>query len=180
MVDFTDLKVYKSASGGLGGAIDTAAQVILSTSNNFFPTIPRADMVTGKSYYGCAYLKNTHATESMDDFKIWESGGTPSPYTLLRWGFDPLINTVLFDGVDDLIACGDQATLWSQSLTKFSFSVWIFPTAGWDTNDRTLVTHGSKQPLRDSDALLIQPQQIKLDLLLKMPLELHLQHLLLL
>ena len=48
-----------------------------------------------------------------------------------------------FDGVNDYIDCGNQAGLWSQSLTKFSFSFWIYPTAGWDNATRRLVGHGA-------------------------------------
>jgi hypothetical protein len=51
------------------------------------------------------------------------------------------MTSVLFDGTDDYVDCGNDSALWSQSLTKFSFSFWIYCTAVPLTN-RTLVTHG--------------------------------------
>ena len=49
-----------------------------------------------------------------------------------------------FDGVNDDIDCGDHTDLWSQGLTKFAFSFWIYPTRGWDgVNNTLLVRHGS-------------------------------------
>ena len=86
MVAFTDLKVYRSTSD-LGGAI-TATQIQTATSNNLFTNVPRSDYVAGATYYKCIYWKNTHATESMDDFKLWLSGSTPSPNTKLELGFE--------------------------------------------------------------------------------------------
>jgi hypothetical protein len=46
-----------------------------------------------------------------------------------------------FDGSNDYLNCGDQSGLWSQSLTKFSFAFWIYPTAGWDGNFRIVADH---------------------------------------
>lgn len=51
--------------------------------------------------------------------------------------------SLFFDGSNDYVNCGNDASLWSQSLTKFSFSFWIFPTAGWDGNGRRVVAHNS-------------------------------------
>ena len=47
-----------------------------------------------------------------------------------------------FDGVDDYVDCGNDATLWSQALTKFSFSLWIRPTANPNISDKFIVQHG--------------------------------------
>jgi fibronectin type 3 domain-containing protein len=49
--------------------------------------------------------------------------------------------SILFDGVDDLVNCTNDPSLWSQSLNKFSFSFWIYLTSINLTN-RTLVQHG--------------------------------------
>src|SRR4030095_5269323 len=51
--------------------------------------------------------------------------------------------SVLLDGSNDLIDCTNDATLWSQSLTKFSFSLWIYPTIEGDASIRRVVQHGS-------------------------------------
>ena len=49
-----------------------------------------------------------------------------------------------FDGIDDNVNCGNHAELWSQGLTKFSFSFWIYPTILNDgANNRLLVRHGN-------------------------------------
>ena len=149
MVSFSDLKVYRSTSD-LGGAI-TGTEVQPATPNNLFTNIPRSDYVAGTTYYKCVYLKNTHTAESMDNFKIWISGGTPSPNTKLSFAFDPLaVTSISFDGTNDYVDLTNDATLWSQSLTKFSFSLWIYPTAGWDTNFREVVYHsgGTNQGFR--------------------------------
>jgi len=48
---------------------------------------------------------------------------------------------VALDGINGNIDCGNQATLWSKSLTKFSISLWIYcDEIGLST--RTLVQHG--------------------------------------
>ncbi|HTH21877.1 MAG TPA: LamG-like jellyroll fold domain-containing protein [Nitrososphaeraceae archaeon] len=52
-------------------------------------------------------------------------------------------NYLDFDGVNDSVDCGNDATMWSATLSKFGFCFWIFPTASGDGNDRTVVTHGS-------------------------------------
>jgi len=88
MVGATDLKIYKSASGGLGGAIDTAAQVISANPNNFFTNIPKNELTLGEDFFGCVYWKNTHATESMDNFKVWLGSKTLPPDTELKWSLD--------------------------------------------------------------------------------------------
>lgn len=48
-----------------------------------------------------------------------------------------------FDGVNDLVDLTNDATLWSQSLTKFSFAFWINPNVGYDGNVRRLFDHGA-------------------------------------
>ena len=53
------------------------------------------------------------------------------------------INSIALDGVNDYIDCGNQATLWSQALTKFSYSYWLYIGADPDTsNFRDTVNHG--------------------------------------
>ena len=143
MVDFTNLKLYRS-TGDLGGAI-TGTEITTATPNNLFTNVPKNELVIGKDYYKCFYIKNT-STEAMANFKMWLSSKSLPLDTNLKWAWDPLATTttgsggyVTFDGVDDYMNCGVDATLWSQPLTKFSFCFWIRPTAGWDTFDRRVV-----------------------------------------
>jgi concanavalin A-like lectin/glucanase superfamily protein len=144
MVNFTDLKYYDSTSS-LGGAINTSDPIQTATSNNLFTGFSRSELIAGTTKYKCFYLKNESA-EDMDNFKIWISKGTPLDYTSIHFGFDnvasPFDGAIGFDGTNDYIDCTDDATLWSKSLTKFSFAVWIYPTAGWDGNSRVIVSHG--------------------------------------
>ena len=148
MVSATDLKVYRSTSD-LGGAI-TGTQIPTATPNNLFTNVSIADELTGKTYYKCMYWKNTHGTEPMDDFKLWLSTGTPLDWTQVNFGFDPICDPrypcIFFDGVNDYIDCTNDATLWSQSLTKFSISLWVFPTL-FDATTRFVLAHdtGSNQ-----------------------------------
>ena len=134
MVDFTDLKYYDSTSS-LGGAINTSDPIQTATSNNLFTGFSRSELIAGTTKYKCFYIKN-ESSEDMDNLKIWISKGTPLDYTFIHFGFDnvasPFDGTIGFDGTNDYIDCTDDATLWSKSLTKFSFAVWVYPTAGWD------------------------------------------------
>ena len=139
MVSAADLKIYKTTNN-LGGAI-TGTLITPATPNNLFSNIPKNEVVVGEDYYACCFFKNGNNNESMDNFKLWLSSKSNPSNTTVKWAFDPIFGTILFDGTDDYIDLTNDATLWSQSLTKFSFSVWIYPTAGWDTNFREVVYH---------------------------------------
>ena len=145
MVDFRDLKWYDSQNG-LGGDIDTGDEIQTSTPNNVFDAVTRAKVLTGETYYKCIYFKNTHATEAMENFKLWISSATPLDYTSIAFSYDGIANpyngAVGFDGVDDYIDCGNHSDLWSKALTKFSFKVSFYSTLSGDGNDRNIVSHG--------------------------------------
>jgi len=69
----------------------------------------------------------------------------PKKYRLEFWDHtakNPFTNSVEFDGVDDQIDCGNWSDLWSKSLTKFSWSVWVYPTAIGDVT-RDIMRHGN-------------------------------------
>jgi hypothetical protein len=134
MVSAADLKCYKTTNG-LGGAI-TATQIPHATPNNLFSNVPNNERVLGEDYYQCCYFKNGHANEAMDNFKLWLSQKSSAQASQQN---TPVI---AFDGINDYVDLTNDATLWSQSLTKFSFSFWIYPTAGWDGNSRRVVNHG--------------------------------------
>ncbi len=146
MVDFTDLKLYRS-TGDLGGAI-TGTQITPATPNNLFTNVPKNELVVGEDYYKCFFIKNTHATETMANFKMWLSSKSFPQDTQLQWAWDPLSTVsigsggfVTLDGVNDYVDCTSDTALWSRALTKFTFCFWIRPTAGWDGNDRHVIDH---------------------------------------
>lgn len=90
MVATSDVKFYKSTGSGLGGAINTAAPITTNQSDNSFPDVTRAEQVTGKDYYLCIYIKNTHATEEMKAVSFWltqQSGGQDHD-TETKWAKD--------------------------------------------------------------------------------------------
>lgn len=121
MVAATDLKCYRS-TGDLGGAI-TGTQIPTSTPNNLFTNIPINELVVGEDYYKCCFFKNTHATESMDNFKLWLSNGTPYEHTDLKWAFDFGVESVesgFFNGTSDYISVPDSSSL---DLNQFSIAV---------------------------------------------------------
>ncbi len=47
--------------------------------------------------------------------------------------------SLLFDGTNDYIDCGNHSDLWSQGLTKFSWSIWVYPTG--TGNSRVIINH---------------------------------------
>src|ERR1051325_6134558 len=50
--------------------------------------------------------------------------------------------SIIFDGTDDTMDLGNVSSLWSQALTKFSFSFWFNPDIYDATNNRWIVSHG--------------------------------------
>lgn len=80
------------------------------------------------------------------DVALWLYGNDVSnPEWKDYSGWDGYIEktAVLFDGTDDRLDCGNDATLWSTGLTKFSFSIWVYPTSAWDGQFRAIIVHGS-------------------------------------
>jgi len=73
----------------------------------------------------------------------WNIIGRISKSLILKWNMLQRARqpSLLLDGSNDYLDCGNQATLWSQSLTKFSFSFWIYPTTS-DATGRVMVEHG--------------------------------------
>jgi Concanavalin A-like lectin/glucanases superfamily/Calcineurin-like phosphoesterase len=131
MVAASDLKFYRSTSQ-LGGAI-TGTQITSGIPNNVFGNVPKNELVVGEDYYKCVYLKNTHATENMDNFKLWLSAKSFPLDTELKWGFDttvagsgyrwsPFKN---FNGSSDFVSIPDTAELNS---TQFSVACWFKTT----------------------------------------------------
>ena len=132
MVAITDLKVYKTTNN-LGGAI-TGTQIVSANPNNMFVNVPNNERVIGEDYYGCCYWKNTHATESMDNFKLWLSSKVPPPDTELKWAFDPVATNTgyrwepYFTG-DGATTFDSTASTSALQLTTFSVSAWFKTSA---------------------------------------------------
>jgi len=87
MAATSDVKFYKSASSGLGGAI-SATQIVSSTFNNLFGNSTRAEQVAGEDYYRCMYVKNTNITDAMDNFNFWLDTDSPPTDTTIKWALD--------------------------------------------------------------------------------------------
>lgn len=51
--------------------------------------------------------------------------------------------SLTFDGSNDQVDLTNDSTLWSQSLSKFSLSAWLYPTTGWDGSQRVVLAHDS-------------------------------------
>ncbi len=150
MVSGSDVKYRKASSGGIGGQ-STGTSIVTATDNNAFDEVTQAEQVGGHIEYRCMYIVNSHATEKMEDCDIWLSEDNPnSAFSTISWAIDPISQnpiwpftpSVFFDGVNQYLDCGNHASLWSQALTKFSFSFWLFPTAAGDGNDRLVIGHG--------------------------------------
>jgi hypothetical protein len=148
MVAIADLKLFKTTNN-LGGVI-TTTQVQNATPNNLFVNVPKNELVTGEDYYAAIYLKNTHISESMDNFKMWLSAKSFPQDTEIKWGFDP--TTVVgaggsgyqwdpsktFNGSSDTVEIPDVAEL---DLTTFSVGLY-FKTLATDT-DEYLISKGA-------------------------------------
>lgn len=109
----TDLKLYysgsasKSAPGGPQGGIISSVQVPTQTlsggvtiDNTMFADITDSEARNGKTRYACFYLKNTHATQTASNIRVYQSSVTPGKDTI-RVGYsgvaanshDPLLSS---------------------------------------------------------------------------------------
>jgi len=93
-------------------------------------------------------------TTSFVNNTTWGSGGEPfSDFIKVS---DSLISvkgqsrkagtgfSIVLDGNGDYVDLGAQTSLWSQSLTKFSFSCWFYPTTLYDKNRQGItITDGN-------------------------------------
>lgn len=75
----TDIKLYQS-TGGLGGAV-TATEIIGGTANNIFDDVTSTEAGAGDTEYRGFYVKNTHATLTLQNTVIWIDALTTSAST---------------------------------------------------------------------------------------------------
>ena len=108
----TDLKMYysgtasKSGPGGPQGGVISSVQIPAQTltggvsiDNTMFVDVTSQESATGKTRYFCAYLKNTHGTQTASNVRIYQSSVTPGQDTI-RVGYsgvaanshDPLLS----------------------------------------------------------------------------------------
>jgi|SRR5215212_4112675 len=85
-----DIKEYRStfsASGvdSLGGAI-TATEVVDNTTHNIWDVVSSAESSAGDTEYRCIYVKNTHASLTLQSAKVWIQTQTPSTDTSVEIG----------------------------------------------------------------------------------------------
>ena len=84
MVSSSLVKFYKSNNNGLGGGIDTAAQISLTADNNLFDIVTKAQADAGIVRYRCMYIKNEN-TETINKLTFREFSGTKSSETTMEW-----------------------------------------------------------------------------------------------
>lgn len=83
----TEIKYYLSGgasnsdpNASLGGAI-SSTEVVDNTVNNLFAYAPASEALAGSTKYRAFFIKNTHATLTAIDTKIYISSNTPSADT---------------------------------------------------------------------------------------------------
>lgn len=156
----TDLKLFysgtasKNGPGGPQGGVISTNQVPAQTlsggiaiDNTVFADISNSEAMNGKTRYVCLYLKNTHATQTASNIKIWHSSITPGQDTI-RMGYsgvaanghDPLIsetNTSVynvplgtsFSTLDDqrkrvgFYVSGQSAPIFGKTITRLD--IWL-------------------------------------------------------
>jgi hypothetical protein len=80
----SDIKYYLSGgasnsdpNAALGGAI-SSTQFVDATLNNLFDNVSGAESSAGDTEYRCIYVKNTHATLTLQSAKVYINTNTPS------------------------------------------------------------------------------------------------------
>jgi hypothetical protein len=141
-----------SSIASLGDHIDQTAGGIIDQKgeNNIYGTAQSPETQAGSTKYRIIYVKYKGTDTPIKDCSFIQFFDTPDRATQVQWAFDPLSSHPLvgrpfikLDGIDDNIDCGDQAALWSQSKTKFSFSIWISANAWGNGGALDIVRHDS-------------------------------------
>lgn len=151
MVSERDVSWWKSNNSGRGES-KSGTKIVTNTENNYFDLVTASEQSGGHTEYRAVYVTDSHATEKMKECKLWMiEDNKNTSFSHVEWGFDPVSIHPLYpftyspygDGVDEYIECGNQAGLWSQALTKFSFSIWFFATNLASGTDQYIVSHGN-------------------------------------
>ena len=102
----TDLKLYQSSNGGLGGSI-TAVEVVDGDLHNLFDKVTSDESAIGDTEYRCAYIKNEHGTITLEDAVSYIASNTASLTTDISIGF----GTSIVGGIEQVIASEDIAPI---------------------------------------------------------------------
>ena len=88
----SDIKFYLSGgaansdpNAALGGAISTT-QIVDATVANLYDNVSSAESSAGDTEYRCFYVKNTHATLTLQSAKVYIQTNTPSTDTAAEVG----------------------------------------------------------------------------------------------
>ena len=102
----TDLKFHLSGgaansdpNAALGGAISTT-QIVDATVANLFDNVSSAESAAGDTEYRCFYVKNTHATLTLQAAKVYIQTNTPSADTSAEIG----LGTSAVNGTEQSVA----------------------------------------------------------------------------
>ena len=102
----TDLKFHLSGgaansdpNAALGGAISTT-QIVDATVANLFDNVSSAESAAGDTEYRCFYVKNTHATLTLQAAKVYIQTNTPSADTSAEIG----VGTSAVNGTEQTVA----------------------------------------------------------------------------
>ncbi len=93
----TDILFLESTSG-LGGAI-TAVELVDDTLHNLFDVIGSDEAVAGDTEYRCIYIKNNHATLTLNNGVVYINSATVAPETTLGIG----LGTSVIDATEQII-----------------------------------------------------------------------------
>lgn len=83
-----------SLGGAIGGVI-TSGQI-----HNLFDKVSGAESEAGTVEYRCIYVKNNHASLTLEDAVVWIQANTPSPDTTVAIG----LGTSAIGGEEDAVA----------------------------------------------------------------------------
>lgn len=89
-------------NAALGGAISTTQ--IGADVHNLFDQVSSAESSAGDTEYRCFYVKNAHATLTLQSSKIWIQSNTPSADTAVRIA----LGTSAVNGTEQTVA--DEST----------------------------------------------------------------------
>ena len=102
----TDLKFHLSGgaansdpNAALGGVISTT-QIVDATVANLFDNVGSAESAAGDTEYRCFYVKNTHATLTLQAAKVYIQTNTPSADTSAEIG----LGTSAVNGTEQTVA----------------------------------------------------------------------------
>lgn len=102
----TDLKFHLSGgaansdpNAALGGAISTT-QIVDATVANLFDNVGSAESAAGDTEYRCFYVKNTHASLTLQAAKVYIQTNTPSADTSAEIG----LGTSAVNGTEQTVA----------------------------------------------------------------------------